>query len=105
MNGQLVTGKQLYDHLKSNPEFQDAMKDADVIQLNSCRTGQTDPSGYNAAQDFARAAGKPTYAPEQWSWRRPDGSFFIGGAIGGASKNGWDYSHGGNLIFWPGEGP
>ncbi|WP_165967457.1 RHS repeat-associated core domain-containing protein [Luteimonas aestuarii] len=105
VNGQLITGQQLFDHLNKNPAFREQLKRADVIQLNSCRVGKTDASGYNAASDFANAAGKPTYAPEVWSWRRPDGSFFLGGAIGGQSVNGWDFSHHGNLVFLPGGGP
>ncbi len=105
VNGQLVTGQQLFDHLNKNPAFREQLKKADVIQLNSCRVGKADASGYNAASDFANAAGKPTYAPEVWNWRRPDGSFFLGGAIGGQSVNGWDFSHHGNLVFFPGGGP
>lgn len=101
VNGKLITGKELYERLSKDPNFMQQLKDADVVQLNSCRTGKADAQGYNAAQDFANHAGKTTYASEYWNWRRPDGSFFLGNAIRGASKNGWDYGYEGNLIFWP----
>ncbi len=101
VNGQLITGKQLYIHMSKNPDFMKQLKEADVVQLNSCRVGKADASGYNAAQDFANFAGKPAYASEFWTWRRSNGSFFFGGAIGGQSKNGWDFGHEGALIFWP----
>jgi uncharacterized protein RhaS with RHS repeats len=101
VNKDFISGKKLYELLSQDPEFMKQLKDADVVQLNSCRTGKADPQGYNAAQDFANHAGKPTYAPEVWNWRRPDGSFFLGGSIRGESKNGWDRGYEGNLIFWP----
>ena len=101
VNGRLISGRALFDLLSKDPKFVEQLAQADAVQLNSCRSGKTDEEGYNAAQDFADAAGKPTYAPQQWNWRRPDGSFFIGGAIGGESKNGWDHGYDGNLIFWP----
>lgn len=92
-NGKLVTGQQLFNAMSRNPAYADMLKNADTIQFNSCRVGQADESGYNAAQDFANAAGKNVYAPPGWSWRASDGTFFNGGAIGGQSANGWDGSY------------
>jgi len=101
-NGQLITGQQLYNQLSKNPAYKDMLKNADTVQFNSCRVGQSNKSGYNAAQDFANAAGKNVYAPLQWNWRSPDGSFFNGGSIGSQSANGWDGSYSLFETFRPG---
>lgn len=101
-NGQLITGEQLFKELNKNPAYRSMLKNADTVQFNACRVAQSDKSGYNAAQDFANAAGKNVYAPPLWNWRNSNGSFFNGGAIGGQSANGWDGSYSLFDTFVPG---
>lgn len=90
VNGQTLSGKQLFNMLMKDPKTRAMLEKAGVVQFQACRAAQDGENGTSPAQEFANASGKMVSASDLFSWRRPDGSFFNAGArLGGASsKNG-----------------
>jgi len=90
----LISPKDLANIIKKDPGF----KDAEVVKLYSCSTGNTDKNKNPFAEKLADLLGKPVIAPSNVLWMDSKGRTSIG-PVGPDGKQ--DKSHPGNWIGFP----